>query len=155
MSFWKFLLVLLIILLAGLLQNTDFLTVAGVKPNLLLAVLIAASFFIEEAAIYILLVLISAILLKFNAGLEPESVAFALVALAGGLIGKRLSWLPIFNNLALVGAGTIIFYVLTAPAYFVSNFTGFGIELIYNLALSIILFKSLEVCLKTSSMLKT
>ena len=155
MNFRRFLLVLLIVLLAGVLQNTHFLNLAGVKPNLLLVVLIAASFFIEEATVYILLVLIAAILLKFQASLELELVVFALLALAAGLIGKRLHWLPIFNNLVLVAGATVLFYLLTEPAYLVGSLGAVGIELVYNLFFGIVFFKLLGQCLKTNSMLRT
>ncbi len=151
----KFFGVLLLLLLAGLLQNTEALSFFGIKPNLLLAMTIAASFFVSEMALYLFLVVAAVFLLKFSGGVELESLVFALAAVSAAWLGGRLHWRPDFNNLVLVAGGTLLFYLIADASYLVASWPQVLLELVYNLAVGMVLFKSFERWLKTSSMLKT
>jgi hypothetical protein len=135
---WLFLLTIFL----ALLQNTNLLIFYGIKPNLVLVFLIALSFFITDIFIYLYFVLVGVIFLGF------EQLAIALPAILSFAVGRRLHWQPFFNNLLLVSAGTIVFYLLVGWSSVVLG------EIIYNLVVGSAFFALIEKCLKTNSILK-
>ena len=140
----NFFVLLLIVLSAVLLQNTGFLNVYGVKPNLVMAVLISISFFAADLASYIFLAVAALVGLKFRAGFEIESLIIIGLSRASFVMGRRLQWKPFINNAVLIGVGTILFYLLAAPGFIASNLPMVLGELVYNVILGTIIFKIFE-----------
>lgn len=140
----KLILIFSLIIILGLLQNTGILSFYGVKPNLLLAFLISISFFTHDFLIYLSFILISVILLNFQIGFALEQIIFALLTIVAFFIGRRLHWKHIFNNLLLIGASTILFYLLTSPDFLISNWLTVLLETIYNLIFGLVFFKFFE-----------
>lgn len=155
MNIGRFILATSLIVILGLLQNTDLLMIAGVKPNLLLAALIAIAFFVEDVWLFSFFILLSDILLKVRGFLVPEILVFTLLAMTAAWAAARWHTQPILNNAFLIAIFTVLFYVLTSPSYLVAHFGLLVIELIYNLVIGVIVFNLFNQCLKTSSMLKT
>lgn len=149
------LVIFLLILTAGLLQNTDILMVAGVKPNLLLVIMVALAFFVEDAWIYGFFILEAAALLAVGGFFAPEIIVFALLAITAAWIAARWHTQAILTAALVVSSFTVIFYAFSEPSYLLSSPGRISIELIYNLVLGVIFFNVFTQCLKTSSMLKT
>ncbi|TSC82996.1 MAG: hypothetical protein G01um101419_349 [Parcubacteria group bacterium Gr01-1014_19] len=150
----KLAILLPIILLAGLFQNTGVFNIFGVKPNLLLAVLIPAIFFLDQILAVAAALAIALLVSDFRAGFAGESVVLALLILIVPVFGRRLPWNPFINNMVLVGAATIVFYLLTGPAYIVSSPLGVLGEIFYNSLFAAIFYNLFNSCLKMNSMLK-
>lgn len=131
----------LAVFVSGLLQSTDILNIYGIKPNIVLAVLIAASFFLTNFLIYFSLILLAIITLLFQGGLQSEQLILGILASAAFLAEKKLHWWPILNNLVLIGMGTVIFYLLSSPAFLIGNPLLVLGELTYNLVLGSLFFK--------------
>ena len=144
----------LTVFVSGLLQNTNILNVYGIKPNITLAVLIAASFFLADFLVYLAAVLFVIVILIFQGSFQAEQLILGLLAIAAFFAEKQLHWRPILGNLVLIGAGTVIFYLLSSPAFLIGNPALVLGELAYNLFLGIIFFKIFESWL-TNSILKT
>ena len=156
MNFKKFVLVFLLVILFGLLQSTNLVMIAGVKPNLLLVLLIALAFFVEDIWTYGFFILLAGGLLKTQGFFTPDLVVFTVLVMASAWAANTWHALPAANNLILAGAATALFYLLTGPLYIVSNFSAFGIELVCNLVLAFILYQVFDsLCLKENSMLRT
>lgn len=147
--------VLLIIIAAGFVQNTGLFVLYGIKPDLLLSALIALSFFLPDIFIYGGFIVLAVIFLTLSGNCCFDSVAFTLIVFAAPFIGRRLHWQPLFNNLFLIGAGTILFYLLASPTFLINNWPLVIGELIYNLVMGWIFFQIFDLCLKTNSILKT
>ncbi len=128
----KFLLALLLVVLAGLIQNTGLFLVFGVKPDLLLAVLVAASFFLESFWAHLLLLALSVLLLRFESGFRPELLVFAFLAASVFLVSRRLPWRRSVSNFILIVAGVVIFYALADTAYLFNNIISVAAEIIYT-----------------------
>jgi len=155
MSLVKFIVIFLLIVVLGVLQNTNLLMFAGIKPNLLLAIIIGLAFFIEDAWLYGFFAILSAVFLSVGGFFTPEILVFILLAVIAFWAAARWHTQPFLNYLILIGALTFIFYLLTSPFYIISNPVGLFIELAYNAVLGALLYKTLELCLETNSMLKT
>ncbi len=151
----KVVIILFLIVVLGILQSTNLLLIGGVKPNLLLVVLIVLAFFVEDAWLYAFFIAVAAILLKVRGFFSPEILVFILLGMTSAWVAARWHTQPIVNNVFLVSVFTVLFYALTTPSYLISNLGQLGIELIYNLVIAIVLFKTFELWLKTSSMLRT
>lgn len=148
-------LIFLLLILAGLLQNTDVLNFYQIKPNLVLVFLIAISFFIPNFLTYLGLVLVGLILIAFRPGFEPEAAVLGLLAVLSFSLVRFLNLQMVYNNFLLIGASTLLFYLLTAPSFILQNpLLVFG-EMVYNLVLGVIFFRIFETWLKTNSILKT
>ncbi|MBI2025015.1 MAG: hypothetical protein HYT03_02950 [Candidatus Harrisonbacteria bacterium] len=145
----KNLALLLVIFIAGLLQSAGLLSVLGVKPNLLLVTILVAAFF-ADFVFYIFLILISVFALRFRLILEPESLFFAVIAIAAYFLGRRLPSQPILNSVFIIGIGSVLFNLLASPSFFFNNLALVAIELVYDLVLGILIFKIFESWLKTN-----
>ncbi len=133
-----------LVLLVGLLTFFQVLgfSVFGVKPNLALAVVIAASFFIASFWEGFLLVALAALILKFSPGFTPEILVFVLIGVSALIVKNYLPWRNFLNNLFLVVAGTFIFYLILSPNLILSAI--FAKELFLNLIAGISIFAFLK-----------
>jgi hypothetical protein len=134
-----FILILLVILLTAL-QSFGF-SIFNIKPNLALAGIITASFFIVNGQWSmvkgLLLVALAALILKFAPGFESEILTFSLIGAGAVLIKKYLPWQYFFSNLILIIFGTFIFYLFLAA----------------NLIPTLIFFKELALNLITGTLM--
>lgn len=130
-----------VIILAGLAQNTNLFVVYGIKPNLILSALIALSFFLSDFFIYAGLIVLAIILLTVSGKCCFDSLVFTVIVFAAPFIGRRLHWQPIFNNLLLIGAGTVLFYLFSTPSFLITNWLFVAGELVYNLVAGWIFFE--------------
>ncbi len=128
------------VLIAGLLASVQSMgfSLLNVKPNLALLAVIAASFFIDNLFESLLLVALSAIILKFSPVFENEIIAISLIGAFLVIIQKYLPWRHFVGNLALITLGTFLFYAILAPNLIIS--TIFLKEIIINLALGMLVF---------------
>lgn len=129
--FLKLLLLALALALAGLLQGTEAVRLWGLKPNLVLALLVAASFFVARLPEYLVLVAVGLSALRFSNLFSPELLAVAASSLLAFLAGARLPGKPWVNNLALIAAGQLLFYALAARGFFGAPLTMLQ-EFVYN-----------------------
>ena len=155
MNFPRFFLVLASIVLLGLLQSTSLLAVGGVKPNVLLMFLIALAFFVSDIWQYSFFILVAGVLLKTQGSFAPELLVFTVLALLAAWVAGTWHTLPVLNNIVLAGVATILFHLAVGLSYLVSHPGQLGIELVYNLVISALLFQIFNQCIKTSSMLRT
>lgn len=131
-----FFLVLLVSLLA-LLQSLGF-SLLGIKPDLALLAVIAASFFVEDLLEGLFLVALSALILKFSPDLGKEILIFSLIGAASVITRIYLPWRHFIVNLTLIAAGTFIFYLVLSPNLILG--TIFLKELTLNLVFGALIF---------------
>lgn len=136
----KIFLALTLVLVAGLLQNSGFFSVFGIQPNLLWAVLVAASFFIESFPAYLLLLATSIVLLRFESGFRPELLVFGFLAVSVFLTNRRLPWRRSVNNLALISVGVVLFYAIVDAAYLFGNLLPVAVEIVFTAIFGILFY---------------
>lgn len=130
----------LIILLGTLLQTTDLSAIAGVKPNIALALLITLSYFTVSFGSFGLLTALAAALLAGAGADLRETLAFATLALAAFVIGPRLPGKGLVNSAGLAALGTILFYLAVAPPFLGTGWRLVALEAFANALASAILF---------------
>lgn len=123
---------LALITLAAFLQSVSWLSLAGVKINLVLVILLAQAFLIDDWKEYLLLVLVSVLFLR------TEKLDWAMMILAGitisaYLMKKILPWQSLVSYLIFVLSATFIFYGLMDWRFIKDNPNLFLKELFYNL----------------------
>ncbi|MFH1759205.1 MAG: hypothetical protein ABH822_01430 [Patescibacteria group bacterium] len=121
---------IVLIIIAALLQGTFILEVWGVKPNLVLALLIVLIFSVRDWLAYSLLVIVGVLLLKSFPGVDWRALAIIPLALGSYFIKDWLPWRPYFSNIVLIAIATAIF---SLPNFFPG-------EIIYNLILGTIIY---------------
>ncbi len=131
----------LLICLLSFIQSLGF-SIFGVKLNLALAAVIAASFFVANLWEGLLLVVLAALILKFAPGFESEILIFSLIGAGAILIKKYLPWHYFFSNLILIILGTFIFYLFLAANLILT--TIFLKELVLNLIAGTLIFALLN-----------
>lgn len=154
MRFTKFLAIAAILISIGLVQATDLLKVFGVKPNVLLVMMMALSFFALSFLDYSAFILIATVLAGFESGLAIEQLAIAGVSLGAFLAAPKIHWHPFFTNLAFVFFGTLIFYFLSEAPFIITSAKILALELIYNLLFGILLFQIVKDIFKRDFSLK-
>ena len=116
----------------------------GVKPNLALVGVVAASFFAGGILEIFLLSALAAFILKFAPAPGAELAIFFIVSLLAGLLGRYLPWRRSLNNLAVIFLSVFAFYALAGIKFVVSPF--FWKELVLDLAFGWIIFYFLSLC---------
>lgn len=128
-------------MLSGLLQSSALFSIFGVKPNLILIILIASAQWIEVFSAYLPVLLLGIILAQFFPGIGSESLSVGLIGLLAFGAAHRLHGRSSVNNLVLTVSGTVAFYLLTNAGHiFQSPWMLIG-EVIYNAFLGIIFLK--------------
>ncbi|MBI4192995.1 MAG: hypothetical protein HY536_00010 [Candidatus Colwellbacteria bacterium] len=122
---------LALVALAGLLQNTSLVTVAGVKPNLVLAVFAALAFAPLGMVWFLTLVALGALLVYFPGAASELAVLAALIvlmfALAPRIPAKAAVAVPLAAALA-----TLAFYLIIDVSLVTDRLDALLIELVYN-----------------------
>lgn len=141
----RFLFLTAFVIFAALVQNTNFLVIAGIKPNLVLTNLIAASFFIESFWFYSLLLFFGVFLLQNMPGLNREILTLAGLLLSVFWLKKISPWQPLAASLIFIVGATALFYVfggLTSALLPVLIW-----EIIYNVIVGAVIYLILrEIC---------
>jgi hypothetical protein len=136
-----FLLALLSIFIAATLQSGEFLVIAGVKPNLVLALLVVFSFFMPHLFPYAILALFSAFMLSFAPGISWEGGALILVALIFFYVRDRFLSPGLVASILFSVFGTVLFYLLISPTVLYDEVGVVAKEVLYNGLLAAGLFK--------------
>lgn len=144
MSFYKLIILFLLVAALGILQNTDILNVYGVKPNLILAFLIATSFFLDSIPLFLLLVIVSAVFLRFSGGWEWELLVLAVLVVFAAWTGRIIAWRPVFSVAFLIGIGTMLFYLAVGRQFLLAAWPTVLGEMGYNAILGVLVYKWLS-----------
>ena len=137
---FKFAVLACIVVLVGLLQSTELLAWGGVKPNVVLALLVSASFFVYHVRDYVVLTLLGALALRFSDLFVPELGVLVALLVIIFAIGARLPGKPFVNNLFLIGGATFLFYVILDYTTLRTSWGVFFVELVYNLVAGTVWF---------------
>ncbi len=133
----RLLILILVIGLLALFQTLGF-SIFGVKPNLALTAVVAASFFVVNIWEGLVLILLAALFLKFNAVFNLDILVFCLIGTAALIVKKYLVWQPLINCLILIGLASLGLYLFLSPSLIISGI--FLQEIIYNIILGIPVF---------------
>ena len=134
----------IIIAFAGFLQGNSLFSIAGVKINVVLAALIAFSFFVERIPKFAFLVLIAGIFIRFRPGIERELLVLMVVAFLAYIAQEKLPGKPFINCILLQVIGTLVFLVII-DVHFISFAPSVVIqETVYNTAIGVLLFLGAE-----------
>mgnify|MGYP001561469721 CR=1 FL=1 len=138
----KLIFLVLIVGLLTFLQAFGF-SVLGVKPNLALAAIITASFFIANIWQGFLLVALASFILKFSPGFESGILLLSLIGVGANIVKKYHPWHYFFGNLISIALGTFIFYLFLGTNLITSPI--FLKELALNLTAGMIIFAFLTL----------
>lgn len=123
---------LLLATIAAVLQGVFWLSLGGIKINLVLIVLLALAFLVRDWRDYLLLVFWSGLLIRSNDEWDWTASALILIVLLVYLIKKFLPWQPLINYLIFVVVATVGFYGLIDWHFLVDDTIIFLKELAYN-----------------------
>ncbi|MBI2010788.1 MAG: hypothetical protein HYS89_00930 [Candidatus Colwellbacteria bacterium] len=129
---------LIFVALAGLIQNTNLLVFEGVKPNLVLVLLLTLGFFYRNWFRRIIFILVGAFFLKFSPVIEVEDLFFITAVSAGLFFLDYLPWRKTISFTTVLVLATLI---LNLRAF---SLFRFSVELLMNLgfaALFLLIFK--------------
>ncbi|PIR89205.1 MAG: hypothetical protein COU07_01945, partial [Candidatus Harrisonbacteria bacterium CG10_big_fil_rev_8_21_14_0_10_40_38] len=129
-----------IVLVSGLIQNTDILSIGQLKPNLILVVLFALAFFIPSAPFYALLAVLADAIVRFHPFFVRMDFVFLFLVLASYWVSGRLPSKPMFNYVIIITIGTLLLYALASPSFIIKAPVTVFFELIYNNIIGFIIF---------------
>ena len=132
LSLSKLFLLALALALAGFLQGTEAVRFFGLKPNLVLAFLIAASFVVGRVSRYLLLVAVGLSALRFTSPFALELALVGAIALLAFVLRVRLPGQAWVNNLTLLVLGTLLFYAVVDRAMLLGEPATVAGEVVYN-----------------------
>lgn len=109
------------------------------RPNLILTLLITASFFYKLIEI-LTLALIIILIINWQPAISPEIFVILIFPLLSFYLRRFLPWQNWFNNLILILGGLIIFYFAANFSFFFLNNLKFQSELAISLILGSVIF---------------
>lgn len=127
-----------LIILSSLLQLTDILSIAGIKPNLVLVFLIISAMTWDDWLKRLVLTLVGAVLMKFSPGTDIYNTLFIIASLIGMGIYDKLPWAKMINGAVVLFIATLITHILTLEIGVM-----FG-EIIYNIIVFLGLYAILQ-----------
>ena len=122
----------------SLAQNASLIIFNGVKPNLVLAVLVVFIFSEKEFWKYLTLVLISLICLDYSVFISKEAAIFGAIMLSAFCFKKYLSENIFLNSFLLASILTALLYLLIDYGFIFKNPGLFFQELFYNILISLV-----------------
>lgn len=128
----RFLVSFFLILSAALIQSTNWLDFLKIKPNLVLAILLALSFFVENFWKYLTLSFLGIAVLKFMPAIDKESLYLVILFLLVFFLNKYFIPKKTFNVLFLISFATLAFYLFSDINFILLNPPLLILELIYN-----------------------
>lgn len=128
---------IILVAVAALLQQIPGFGIGGVRPNLVLIVVLALSFVTRGFLEYLILLAAAAVFI--NPGLKVTG-AFLAVVLIAYFFSKLLPWRALLSYLFLLALSTTGFYLLTAVSFIRKSPSLFFQELFYNLVIGGLFF---------------
>lgn len=128
-----------LIVVAGLIQSTTFFNIAGIKPNLLLVLLLFSIPLTANSYEYFILLLIAGLVLNLGSGLNGGVVALLITLILAYLIHRHFLWAKYLGSLMLIALSTAVFYVLASPSFIYEHWDVVLGEIAYNLILGSLL----------------
>jgi len=145
---WFIALSILVVLLAATLQNEHVFGISGIRPNLVLVVLIVLCFFTNDLGLFCLLILLACIGIRFAPGISREALALTLVSLAAFFVKERAVWPGVFATAILLLLGTFCMYAFIQPQFIYQDFGSVVFESVYNIVLGFVLFEIVSLYVK-------
>lgn len=133
-----------VVFLAGILQSTQMFNVLGVKPNLVMAIILTSLFFLSFGE-YLVLIMAGIISLKFFSGFENEALLFLALLFLAFVVKKYILGAGTGSVLILVVSLTVIFYAIFMPQAILYNPHILFLELLYNCLISIVIYLFLDL----------
>lgn len=109
---FRFIANLALIVLAALLQLTNYAFIFGIKPNFVLILILILSIHYKDWLKRAILILVAAIILKFGQGIEIQSALFILSALFGMLIVDKFPSFKFVNLLLALVIATFTINII-------------------------------------------
>ncbi|MDD5547515.1 MAG: hypothetical protein PHN74_01250 [Candidatus Pacebacteria bacterium] len=122
-----------LVLIAAILQNTYLVEFYGIKPNFVLAVLLALVVFVDNFWNYLILSFLGVIILKFNPAINKESLLMLFLPILAFYSKKIMIRRSLLNIVLLIGVFTLIFYLVADASFIVKTPFLFILETIYNI----------------------
>ena len=145
---WFYILSIGLVLCSATLQGQHMFGVLGIRPNLVLVSLITLAFFINEALLFLLLIILGTIGVSFGSGVSLEAVALAVVVLGAFLTKERVIWPGVFATGILIFFGTFILYAILSSSFIYNHLGTVFFEAMYNVALGVVSYEMLSFYVK-------
>ena len=134
----RFFIFVLLVVVFAFLQGEDIIFFK-VKPNLVLAALVAFSFLIPDFISYLLLVLIGITVLKFQPGFSLDTLFLGIITTLHWFLMKFMSGRESVNLLIAVTMVTLVFYLVLQPSFIYQQPIILITEIFYNIAVAFFL----------------
>ncbi len=116
----------------------------GARINLVLALLIAFSFFTEDTALYALAVFFGGWFLRFESGISAEILIITILTFLVFWLRHRLVWPGIITAILAIVFSTVVFYLLIAPNFLYDNWGTTFYEILGNIMTGVIAYEILK-----------
>lgn len=134
-----------ITIVAAALMQSGALRIMGTAPHVVLAALVAISFFTENSIFYGLVVLIGALFVRSSpAFFDPVAVSLVISATLIFLLERRLVWPGIVGVVLMSAIGTLTTYLYIEPAFLWEYPGVVCIEMLYTVLIAIGIFETLR-----------
>lgn len=124
----------------SILQNANFLSLAGIRPNLVLVLAMALAFFLKSFPVYLSALIAGLVFLQTDSLFEKPLLAIFVLGLAAFWKKRALPSRPSFSFMVFVGLATLVFDLVFYGGRFLSALPSVAGEMFYNLCLAGIIY---------------
>jgi hypothetical protein len=130
----RFIFSALLVVIVTLFQLTSYSFIGIIKPNFPLILILIFSLVNKQWVERLILVFVSALLLRYSTSFELQNILFIASLMAGMIIIDYLPWKPVLNIIFAIIVATIISNISNLDSY------GFLMEVGYNIIFGFIAF---------------
>lgn len=131
---FRFIASVLIVIVVSLFQLSNYSFIGGIKPDIVLALLVVLSLVYTNWAERMLLILISGIVLKFGGGFDPQNAVFIIFSILSMGAVDKFPFPKLINAILALLVSTLAINLVHL------NFIIFIAEAFYNLVLFLLFF---------------
>lgn|GEM_PF-5934459 len=140
MRYLKGIILIILIAVAAWAQNRSGAMILGVRPNLVLVILIIAAALIDNLSFFIVLLMAGAAVLQNAFIFSWPTVVFLLIGFIAFFLTHRLPWQTAINIFFSIGVLVIVFYALIDLPFVVENILIVFQELFFDLLIGAVLY---------------
>ncbi len=131
----RFALALILLVLGAYAQYAHVMQIGEVNPNIVMVLTIVYMFFLGSTALVSVIILVAALLVKWEPGLSYELVGFVGVLFLAWALKKNVRWQPSVGVSVLVIGATALLVLILDPYFFIAHPGIILGEMVYNVAL--------------------
>ncbi len=136
--------VMAVLVIFAILQRSPELSWFGVRPNIILSLMVVLGFVVGDFFVYAALAFIAVALIGPAKGFSFEELILLLLFFGLYFVRRYVPMHPLFSAVLLTSGGTLLWYLIVDPGFIAADFIAVLIEMFYNAVIAVLAYLGFE-----------